>query len=113
MVWAGLLKVLIEMVCFLIVFAFVVSHGCKPLRTLLAPLLAALGTLLGVLDSNVKQHLLVADWGHLPAAWGRVMFSHLIAGGVLCGDAAQLLGGVPESVTVLALAWVPHAAFGL
>jgi hypothetical protein len=54
---------------FLIVAIIVVGHDCNALRMLLAPLLAALGTLLGILDGDVRHCLLVAAWGHLPAAW--------------------------------------------
>jgi hypothetical protein len=83
--------------CYLIVAAFVVGRDYYPLRTLLAPLLAALG----ILDDDVRWHLLAAAWGRLPTAWGRAKFGHLIAGGILGGDAVQLLGGVPKSVVVL------------
>jgi hypothetical protein len=81
--------------CFLTIAAVVVGHGCDPLRTLLAPLVAAL---LGILDDVARRCLLVAAWGRLPASWVRAKFGRLIAGGVLGGDAAQLLGGVPENV---------------
>jgi hypothetical protein len=61
---------------------------------LLASLLATLGAHLGVLDDDIKRCLLVV-------AWGMAKFGRLIA------------GGIPESVIVLTLAWVPHAAFRL
>jgi hypothetical protein len=39
-------------------------------------------------------------------------FGYLTTGGVLASNAAQLLGGVPKSVTVFTLTRVPSAAFG-
>jgi hypothetical protein len=84
--------------CFLVIATVIVGYVCNPLRTLLAPLLVTLSTLLGVLHNDVRRRLLVAAWDHLPAAWGRVKFGRLIAGDVLGGDAAQLLGGVAENV---------------
>jgi hypothetical protein len=90
---------------FLVVAAIVVGRGCHPLRTLLAPLLAALGTLLGVMDGGVERPLLAAARGHLPAAWGQAKFGRLIAGGVLDGDATQLLSGVPENVASSLEGW--------
>jgi hypothetical protein len=63
--------------CYLIVATFVVGCDYYPLRTLLAPLLAALG----ILDDDVRRHLLAAAWGRFPTAWGRAKFGHLIAGG--------------------------------
>jgi hypothetical protein len=120
MVWAGLIKELLDVVCirpclvlastcssrdaphakvayFLIVATIIVGRGYNPLRTLLAPLLAALG----VLDVDVRWRLLAVAWGHLPTAWGRAKFSHLITGGRLGGDAAQLLSGVPKVLLCL------------
>jgi hypothetical protein len=38
-------------------------------------------------------------------------FGHLTAGGVLGDDTVELLGGVPENVTMFASAWVPRATF--
>jgi hypothetical protein len=38
-------------------------------------------------------------------------FGCLTAGGVLGGDAVQLLSGVPKNITVFALARVPRAVF--
>jgi hypothetical protein len=40
-------------------------------------------------------------------------FDRIAAGGVLGGDVAQLLGGVPENIIVFTLAWVPSTTFGL
>jgi hypothetical protein len=41
-------------VCFLIIAAVIVGRGRNPLRTLLAPLPAALGSLLGLIDGDIK-----------------------------------------------------------
>jgi hypothetical protein len=57
---------------------------------LLAPLLAALGALLSVLDDNT-------GWC-FPAAWGYVKMGCLGADGILGDDTAQLLGGVLDGV---------------
>jgi hypothetical protein len=90
-VWAGLLEESLEVVCrrsslalaaacgshdaphieaayFLIIVAVIVGHGCSPLRMLLAPLLATVGTLIGIVDGDVGRRLLVSAWGHLPTA---------------------------------------------
>jgi hypothetical protein len=82
----------------------VVGHGRNPLRTLFAPLLAALGALLGAVDGDVRRRLLATTWGHHPASWGKMKFNRLAASGVLGGDATYLLGGVPENIVVFALA---------
>jgi hypothetical protein len=84
LVWASLLEESLEVVCRRLCLAFaavcgsrdaphteaaiIVGRGCSPLRMLLAPLLATLGTLVGILDGDVRRRLLVAAWGHLPAA---------------------------------------------
>jgi hypothetical protein len=88
----------VEPACFLTIVALVASRGHSPLRTLLAPLLATFDALLGVMGGNVGQDLLAATWGHLPAVWGQTKFNRLIAGGVVGGDVAKLLSGVPKSV---------------
>jgi hypothetical protein len=79
---------------FLIVATVIVGRSRNPLRMLFAPLLLTLG----VLDGDVGRCLLTTAQGRLPAAWGSMKFDHLIASGVLGGDAAQLLSGVPENV---------------
>jgi hypothetical protein len=58
---------------------------------LLASLLATLGALLGVLDGGVGRRLPTL-------AQGWVKLGRLVAGGVLGGDAAHLLGSVPIGV---------------
>jgi hypothetical protein len=54
--------------CFLVVAVVAVSHYRIPLRMLLAPLLAALGALLGVMDGDVGWCLPITAQGHLPIA---------------------------------------------
>jgi hypothetical protein len=98
--------------CLSIVAVIIVSRSHASLRTLLVPLLAALGALLGAVDGNVRWCLLSATWGLLPAAWDRVKFGRLIASGILGGNAVHLLGGVPKNVATFTLARVPCAAFG-
>jgi hypothetical protein len=69
--------------------AKVIGHGL--LAALLVPLLAALGTLLGIRDSDV--------WRCSPAAArGWVKLGCLVADSVLGGAATPLLGGVLEGV---------------
>jgi hypothetical protein len=80
--------------CFLVVATIIAVCGRNPLRTFLVPLLATLG----IMDGDVEWHLLAAARGHRPAAWGRAMFGCLIVGGVLGGDAVQVIGGVPKNV---------------
>jgi hypothetical protein len=98
--------------CLSIVAIIIVSHSHASLRTLLVPLLAALGALLGAVDGNIRWCLLSATWGLLPAAWERAKFGHLIASGILDGNVVHLLSGVPKNVTTFTLARVPCAAFG-
>jgi hypothetical protein len=74
--------------------------------------LAVVGTLPGALDGNIGWCLPIAAWGHLPASWRKLKFGRLAAGGVLGGGASQLLGCVPECVTMFSLVRVPHVAFG-
>jgi hypothetical protein len=47
-----------------------VDHGHGPLRALLPPLLAALDTLLSVVDGDVGRCLIAPAWGHHPASLG-------------------------------------------
>jgi hypothetical protein len=89
----------------------VVIVGRSPLRTLLAPPLAAVDALPRTLDGDVRRYLPAVAWGHLPTSWKKTESGCLTTGGILGGDAAYLLGGLLENVTVLALAWVPCVAF--
>jgi hypothetical protein len=66
-----------------------VGRGCDLLKTLLAPLPAALDVHSGILDGGIRRRF--------PAiAWGWVMLGRLVTGGMLGGDTSQLLGGVPD-----------------
>jgi hypothetical protein len=62
------------------------------------PLLAALGTALGVLAEGVGWRCVVASYGRFPAAWDREKFGCLLVVGILGGDVVHLLGGVPKNV---------------
>jgi hypothetical protein len=77
--------------CLLVDAAIITDRGCGLLAALLAPLLAALGSLLGILDDDV-------GWRFPIATWGWVKLGRLVVDGVLGGDAAQLLGGVLDGV---------------
>jgi hypothetical protein len=113
MVQVGLLVESLEMVCWwpclalntmpgscdllhvgvvrLLVIIIIVSRGCNPLRAPLSPLLSAPGVLLSALDGDVGRHHFVATGdGERP--------NRLLAGGILRGEAEQLLGGVPDDV---------------
>jgi hypothetical protein len=79
---------------FLVVVIVIVDHDRNSLRALFTPLLAALGAPLGILDGIDGWHCVVATWSRLLAAWDIEKFGRLLSGGVLGGDAAQLLGGV-------------------
>jgi hypothetical protein len=91
LVWAGLLEESLKVVCrrsclalaatcrsrnapdteaayFLIVASVIVGRSCSPLRMLLAPFLATVGNLIGIVDGDVGRCLLVVASGHLPAA---------------------------------------------
>jgi hypothetical protein len=54
--------------CSLIVAIVIVSHGRNALRTLIVPLLSALGALLGIMDGDIRRSLLVTTRGCLPAS---------------------------------------------
>jgi hypothetical protein len=126
MVWAGLLEEPLKGVhrrprltlifntgatCLPLIVVIKVGRGHGPLKALLAPLLAALDTLLSTANGDIERHLLATAWGRLPASLGKTKFGRLVAGGVLGGDAAQILSGVTKNVIVFALAWVPCTAF--
>jgi hypothetical protein len=77
--------------CLLAITTVTISRGCGLFKTLLAPLPATLGTLPSILDGDVEQCL--------PAvARGRAKLGRLAAGGILGGDATQLVSGVPDVV---------------
>jgi hypothetical protein len=76
----------------LVVATIVVDRGCGLLKMMLAPFPTALGTFPSVLDGDVRWCLPAVAWG--PAKLGR-----LAAGGILGGDVAQLLGGIPEDIS--------------
>jgi hypothetical protein len=73
------------------------------------PFPIALGALPGILDGDVKCRLPTI-------AWGQAKLGHLTAGGILGGDAGQLLGGIPEDIGRCLEGWyqwhVAHAASG-
>jgi hypothetical protein len=89
--------------CLPVVVVVMVGHDRGPLRALLVPLLAAL---LGTVDGDVGRCLLAAAWGRLPDSLGRTKVGRLVANGILGGDAAWLLNGVPKNIVVFALVWV-------
>jgi hypothetical protein len=74
-----------------IVALIMAGRGCSPLKALFVPLFAAFDALLGALGGDIRQCLLVAARGHLPASRCGAKRDRLIAGGALGGDAAQLL----------------------
>jgi hypothetical protein len=84
-----------------IVAVIVVSHG--HLRPLLAPLFAALNTLLSAVDGNIERRLLVTAQGRLPASLGWVKHNCLMASGVWGGDTMWLPECVPKKVAMLNL----------
>jgi hypothetical protein len=75
-----------------VVVIIAVGRGRSPLRMFLMPPLAA-------------------TWGRLPVSRRKTKFSCLAAVGILVGDAVHLLGGVPKTITMFALAWVSRAVF--
>jgi hypothetical protein len=79
------------------------SHGHGPQRALLAPLVAALDALLGVVSADVGRCLLAAAWGRFPVRLCGAVHGRLVAGGVLGGDAEQLLERASKEVTLFTL----------
>jgi hypothetical protein len=65
---------------------------------LLAPLPTAIVALLSILDGDVRRCFLVASWVCPPTAGGWAKIGRLIVVGVLGGNAAQPLGGVPKAI---------------
>jgi hypothetical protein len=72
----------------LIVASIIVDHSCGLLKMLRVPLPATLGALPDVTGGDVRRCLPAVARG-----WAKL--GHLVAGGVLGGDATQLLDGVP------------------
>jgi hypothetical protein len=81
-----------RVICSLVVATITIGRGHDLPRLLLAPLLAALGALPGVLDGSISRHFPVV-------AQGRLKLGCLIAGDVLGGDTVQLPGGVPDCIS--------------
>jgi hypothetical protein len=67
------------------------GHGHSPYRALLTPLVAAIDAILGAISNNVRRCLLVPAQGRFPAPLCRAVHDHLVVGGVLSGDVARLL----------------------
>jgi hypothetical protein len=61
---------------------------------------------------DVRQRLPVIAQGHLPASLGRAKNNHLVAGGVLGGDAVRFLEHVREEVVMSGMPWALCAALG-
>jgi hypothetical protein len=79
--------------CLLLDVAIIVDRDCGLLAVLLVPPIAALCALLSILDGDIRQCS--------PATTrGRVKLGHLVADGVLGGDASPLLDGVLEGAVV-------------
>jgi hypothetical protein len=105
---------LVKDICFLIIAIIIVGRSRNPMRTLLAPHLAALGAPHGAMNIDVGWRQLATAWGHLPAAWGGKKLGHLIAGGIPGSDTTQLLSGAPKNVVRFLEEWwllcVAHTA---
>jgi hypothetical protein len=69
----------VEAACLPVVVVIVVGHGCGPLRMLLVPLLATLSVILGTMDGIIGRHLLAAAWGRLPSSLGGTKCDCLLA----------------------------------
>jgi hypothetical protein len=133
-VWAGLLKKPLEVVCRRPHWTLIVAHdsrdaprardarlpvlaivvagrGRSPLKELFAPLVAAFDVLLGIVSGDVGRCLLVATRCHLPTSLCWAKHGCLIAGGALGGDATRLLKRAPKEVVMSALPWALHIAF--
>jgi hypothetical protein len=81
----------------------IIGHGHNPQRTPLKPLLFTLGTILGILDGDIRWCHLATSWGCYLTAWGKEKFGHLLVGGVLGSNVVQLVSGVLENVI-----WYPE-----
>jgi hypothetical protein len=85
-------------VSFLVVIVIVVNRGCNSLRVALSPLLVVLVVLLGALDGDAGWHCSAAINHCFPTVGDSERPDHLHVGGVLGGNAEQLLTGVPDDV---------------
>jgi hypothetical protein len=135
MVWTGLLEKPLEVVpwrpcrtlvvarggqdasharaaCFPVTAVIMDGRDRGPLEALHAPLVAAFDALLGAASGNVKWRLLVTAQGCLPVSLCGVKHDHLVAGGVLGGDAAPLLKCASEEVPMSTFSWALCVAFG-
>jgi hypothetical protein len=63
-------------------------------------------------SADVGRCLLAATWGHFPVRLCGVVHGRLVAGGVLGGDAEQLLERASKEVTLFALPWALLAVSG-
>jgi hypothetical protein len=88
------------------------GHGYSPLKTLLAPLVAAFDAFLGVVSGDVGRCPLIAARCRLPASWWRAKHDYLIAGGALDGGTAQLLKCALEEVAMSILPQALCAVLG-
>jgi hypothetical protein len=70
---------------------------------MLAPLVIASDTVLGVASNILRWYFLVTTWGHLPACLCRVVCGHLVVGGMLGGDVTWVLERAPKEVALAAL----------
>jgi hypothetical protein len=64
----------------------------------LSPIIVTIGVLLGILGGDVGWCHFTAVESHFPAAWDRKRLGGLLAGGILFGEAEQILGGVPKNI---------------
>jgi hypothetical protein len=83
------------------------------LKALLVSLFAALDALPTAMDGDVGRRSLTTTQGHLPTSFGQSKCDHLVADGVLGGDAARCLECVPIKVAMLALEQTPCTALRL
>jgi hypothetical protein len=88
------------------------DRGHSLLKALLAPLVTAFDALLGTVSGDVGHRLLIAAQCYLPTSLCRPKHDHLVAGGALGGDAAQLLEHALEEVTIFILSRALCAVFG-
>jgi hypothetical protein len=134
-VWVGLLEEPLEVVCrwprrtlvaarssqaasharatyLPVVTVIIAGHGRNPLKSLLAPLVAAFDTLLCAVGGDVGWCLLVAIRGCLLASPCGAKHDRLIAGDALGGDAVRLLERASDRVIVSVLLRALREMFG-